>query len=42
LKNYEVEGVSSAKFIDTNTRYFRDDVWRVIYFLSQELSEEVC
>lgn len=38
LKNYEVEPVSSLKFI-TNERTFRDTTWDVIYFLSSQMEE---
>lgn len=39
LKNYETEVNSSLKFSPCNTLYFRQYVWAVICFLSDEMDE---
>ncbi len=39
LKNYETEPNSSLKFLKSNPRDFRDMVWKMIYYLSEEMEE---
>jgi hypothetical protein len=39
LKNYETEPNSSIKFANCNQTYFRENVWAVIHFLSDEMDE---